>query len=1041
MAHNCEHKNPLQRDGSSRLSRHIAALDPAFVQLDDRNAEDLVHYAAQLAQELNFYDLNGEPAGTWRHFLSAVVDLPESDWEKSAAREPHLALFLAFLRLIRHSQQHLNELPREHLDFFYRNILRLPLKPPVPDRVHVLFELNKRIEEQKIPQGSRLLAGKDQNGQPLFYRTEKDMVVNRAKAVHFRSVRRMGDQLHYALFADTQDGWGEAFEQPETPWGAFGSPSLPAVDTGIALASHVLLLSEGRRVVTLTFKLSGKSIPVNQWDESAFLGNLHILASGEKAWIGPFAEVRRSDINAPVLQPIENGFQLKFSFVIPVSDRAVVPYQEAVLGERLPTTDPVLKILFRAPARRLLEGLNVDTAHIHVAVDGMQNIVLENDFGSLDAAKPFQPFGPYPKARSNFYIGSEEVFTKKFSDLKLHIKWKGLPDSFSQLYRNYPGRGKDTRFTAAFSVLNDGAWGAESVQVQLFPSALNQASSEWVIPNDPSFVLGYVIASKSVAFLRQNWKPTLYASKAVSTPLAVPASVASNAVFLRKSLPGRVLRRRFFHPALKEGFIRLTLDKDFGHSEYIDRIAEVAANNANPQRREWLTPPDRPYTPEMQYMKLSYKAQTGHEPLTEQHADEKKYLQREIQFFHLTPFGHREEHPYIKKQLPFLPAAQVSFLPDFPCAGEFYMGLAEAEPLRSVSILFQLAEGSANPDVPSEKVQWSILCKNHWKPMAKEDMLADHTNGLLQSGIIQFAIPREASSDNTLLDSGFIWLRATVAQYIDAVCRVVGIHTQAVSAVWEDNHNAESHLEAALPAGTIKKMEYEAGAVKKISQPYASFGARPREHSTTYYQRVAERLRHKNRASGIWDFEHLVLEQFPQVHKVRCLNHTGPTSEFSAGEVTLVLIPDLRNANAVNILQPRFSSAMLRQVEAYIQKHCSKFVRVYAQNPEYEEIEVVAKVKFKGDEPGFLKRQLSQDLVQFLTPWAFGNGSDIHFGSGIHLSRIVSFAEQLHYVDYLEQFTLNQTTRQGAALHLNEAFPSNSRAILVSAPKHSIEAI
>lgn len=1041
MTHHCEHKNPLQRDGSSRLTRRIAALDPAFVQPDDRSPEDLVHYAAQLAQELNFYDLKGEVAGNWSNFLAAVENVSESDWGKSAAHEPHLALFLAFLKLFRHSQEHLNEIPRKHLDFFFTRILRLPIKPPQSDRVHLLFELNKRIDEQRVPQGSRFLAGKDNKGIPLFYRTEKDILINRAKAVHFRSVFRAADGLRSALFAHTRDGWGEAFEEPDTAWPAFGHESLPKADTGIAFSAHILLLSEGRRTVTLTFRLSGHSPHLEKWDEQVFLRNLYIVAGGEKNWIGPFMEVTRSNAAEPVLQKMENGFQLKFSFVIPASEPAVVPYQESVLKERLPTTDPVVKIRMRSDAGKFLEGMILDGMQIQIAVERMQNLVLENDFGTLDTARPFQPFGPQPKERSSLYIGSEEVFTKKLSNLQLHIKWRGLPNDFSSIYRHYPKLGKNTSFTATFSVMDEGGWGPESRSVNLFPTGLSQTSGDWTIPDQGAIAGQFAAVAKPVAFVLQNWRPVLYAKQAHPERVVAPASLLAQAPFFVKKMPAREWKRRFFNASLKEGFIRLTLNKDFGHSEYIDRTAEVASNNANPQRKEWLTPPHRPYTPEMQYLKLSYTAQTGVESFMESNGNEQKYLRREIQFFHLTPFGHSEEHPHIKKQLPFLTSSKVHFLPDFSNKGEFYIGLEEAEPLRNVSLLFQLAEGSANPDAPAEKVQWSVLCKNHWKPVSPEEMPADHTNNLLQSGIIEFSIPREASIDNTLLDKGFIWLRAALKHRIDAVCRVTGIHAQAVSAVWDDSNRAERHLENALPAGTIKKMELEAGAIKKITQPYASFGGRPGEQSSAYDQRVAERLRHKNRASGIWDFEHMVLEQFPQVHKVKCLNHTSPAGELSAGHITLVLIPDLRNANAVDVLQPRFSAAILREVEAYMRRHCSKFVKIYAQNPEYEEIEINAKVKFKGGDKGFSARQLNQELIRFLTPWAFDTHSDIHFDAGVHLSRIIAFAEQLPYVDYLEHFSMRQKTEGGILTNASQAFPSNSRAILVSAKKHNIEII
>ena len=128
MAKENEHKNPLQRDGTSQEQRPLPVLDPANLKLDDRSAEDFVHYAAQLSKLLNFYDLDGKVAGDWSGFFESLKKQSESDWDKSVNHSPHEALFLAFLKLYRHSQNHLNQLPARHLDFFYKKVLRLPLK-------------------------------------------------------------------------------------------------------------------------------------------------------------------------------------------------------------------------------------------------------------------------------------------------------------------------------------------------------------------------------------------------------------------------------------------------------------------------------------------------------------------------------------------------------------------------------------------------------------------------------------------------------------------------------------------------------------------------------------------------------------------------------------------------------------------------------------------------------------------------------------------------------------------------------------------------
>jgi len=1055
MSQTSSHKNPLQRDGSNQVGRQLPALDPATVQLDDRSATDFVWYASQLAKELNYYSLDGNVAGDWQNFLSDVINLPESEWSKTANRQPHQALFLAFLKLLKNSQNHLNDLPRQHLDFFYKNVLRLRQKPEEPDRAHVIFELNKRIAEQKIEKGTRLLAGKDDSGKPLFYDTEEDIIVNSAKVAQLRSVFNDGGQLRSALFADTADGWGEAFETPGSKWPAFGHANLPKADTGIALASHMLLLTEGERWVTLAFKLSGTGNPMAIFNEQDFLQNIDIQASGEKGWLGPFTDRQRTDSNTQVLRSIENGYELKFKFLIPIGTRPVVAYNEAVLKEHFNTASPLLKILFRQPARRALEGLRLDSVKISVAVSDMKNLALENDFGTLDAAKPFQPFGPQPRKGSSFYVGSEEVFTKNFTDVKLHVNWQDLPPKgFKDIYQNYPERKKNTDFRVNATVRGDGSWRPQQTSVALFPPPGDEEKT-WVIPqnvaNQSFKSLGAIIA-KPVLFQLQSFRPAIFSKSQVAMRLEVPRSLQLKTQFFFPKLTAFLLEKKFLNEALKEGFLRLRLLQDFGHQEYISQSVVVAANNAKPDLPAggWMPPLAPPYTPQVAAMTLSYAAETADEKLGSQALDseanqaaaEAAFLKREIQLFHIEPFGNSEQHSFIKRHLPFLSSSEVSLLPSHSDAGEFYLGLEKATALRTVNVLFQLAEGSADPELPTQRLSWSVLSQNHWRPLTNEHVLADFTNNFLQSGIIKFYLPKETSTENTLLDANLVWLRATVPNHVNAVCQVLGVHAQAVRAAWANVGNDGQHLATALPPFSIKKMQSELGSVKKLEQPYASFGGRQVEQPTQFYVRVSERLRHKNRAVTIWDYEHLVLEQFPSVYKAKCLNHTGATSEFSPGEVTMVLVPQLRNQFAVDPLQPKFSTAVLREVEAYLQKLGSKFVKITADNPDYEEVQLAANVKFRqGFEAGFYKDQLSKDLVKYLTPWAFEGGADLHFGGSVHLSHVVAFVEQLPYVDYLDNFSLHKILSTGLSENQHEISVSSSKAILVSAKKHLITPI
>ena len=61
----------VERDGTSQAGRVQRALDPEYVAVDERSAQDLLEFAQAYAQELRYYDERDEPDGDWGGFLGS----------------------------------------------------------------------------------------------------------------------------------------------------------------------------------------------------------------------------------------------------------------------------------------------------------------------------------------------------------------------------------------------------------------------------------------------------------------------------------------------------------------------------------------------------------------------------------------------------------------------------------------------------------------------------------------------------------------------------------------------------------------------------------------------------------------------------------------------------------------------------------------------------------------------------------------------------------------------------------------------------------
>jgi hypothetical protein len=158
------------------------------------------------------------------------------------------------------------------------------------------------------------------------------------------------------------------------------------------------------------------------------------------------------------------------------------------------------------------------------------------------------------------------------------------------------------------------------------------------------------------------------------------------------------------------------------------------------------------------------------------------------------------------------------------------------------------------------------------------------------------------------------------------------------------------------------------------------------------------------------------------------------------GHVTLLVIPDIRNKNAFNLLAPKVSTAVRMKVQAYLQQRASFFTQVHVQNPDYERVLLSFKVKFatEGDF-GLYRNKLNEDISQHLTPWAYDSTLDIRFGGQIQKSALLNFIEGLDYVAFLTEFRLFHVDEDGnRSKNLEAIVVKNPHAILVSSEQHDI---
>lgn len=491
-----------------------------------------------------------------------------------------------------------------------------------------------------------------------------------------------------------------------------------------------------------------------------------------------------------------------------------------------------------------------------------------------------------------------------------------------------------------------------------------------------------------------------------------------------------------YTPTLKRGFIRLTLNGgDFLHKEYPKVLLWHAINAGKEGKvvfpedgsQASVSPvPNPPYTPATNGISLDY---TSVQTIT---GEENRDLDgNEIdQYFYLLPFnGHKKVDlgpktasvTELDVQLiyPYTPSED---RPDKMVPGNLFIGLSDLQPGSNLSLLIQVAEGTEmDPEKERPEMHWSCLTKdNTWTSIPKESILNDETRGLTRSGMIQIKIPFDIVRENTMLNPEYYWLRvATVksdTSSVQALPAIVDIRAQVVQARFKNIQNERTADNLPLPAQQINRLAFSHSAVKTVEQPMESFGGRLPENAVDnleFYYRVSERLRHKDRAVTVWDYERLLLERFATISTAKCIPHTrydeAVETNLAPTFVSVAVIPNLDKRKGEPWPEPRFTRGDLEEMRDFLAGRanlllaCTEPGRLKVLNPLYEKVGIEVHVEFKsGEDKAFRSAQLKKELINYVSTWLNDPEKPPVFGRILRRSGIIQFIEERPYVDYID---------------------------------------
>ncbi|SEW51388.1 baseplate J/gp47 family protein [Chitinophaga arvensicola] len=305
-----------------------------------------------------------------------------------------------------------------------------------------------------------------------------------------------------------------------------------------------------------------------------------LFFSGEKEWIAP------PELAVISIAKTAPGYKLTLVVTLPPEVPAVTFYDKKALNGNYNTTLPVLRVEVDQQIKldldeflddvggqdcnrcvlerqqentataialyHFLRDFRISDVTIKVDVCGVKNIIVQNDETVQDVNAPVYPFGTRPSLIDfeildgkkkfstlakgpSFYIGSTEIFGKKWDHVNVNMNWKDKPSNFATYYGGYIQGGLlEADFKVRKYVLQDGKWFESSAG----PEALFQPAGDNTC--DPGKVYGY------------------------STALAKPADASYKTEF---SLTSDKVAR--YNADTRDYFAKITLsNQDFLHKDY-----------------------------------------------------------------------------------------------------------------------------------------------------------------------------------------------------------------------------------------------------------------------------------------------------------------------------------------------------------------------------------------------------------------------------------------------------------------------------------------
>lgn len=908
---------------------------------------------------------------------------------------PDVSMLLAFLQLYKYAQNNINKISKRHLDFYYSEVLKTQLAAGVQTSTFVNFQLVPNKTMSYIDKATTVTAGKlFGSATDVLFQTQKAIVVLNTELTSVQTLFISKNQyidvgtnsplVSNINLTNLQINSGNITDQNGAVASMFGASTEQVLNPqiipdevaqmGFFVGSPVLFLSEGKREISFVINFDAEMAATQLW-----------------LLLDEIQQRTKSNFDVVFEEVFEPAFNLSYTTALgwqTLSEYRVL-YDRAAnsisLLIELGPTDPAIDVFadenqltwpsFRvdlnpyAPTYiySFLAGLKMNNIQIEVSVTGMRDLSMYSSAGKIIPNKAFDLFGSIPQCFNYVMFGKAELFKKQITELDFNVQWSSIPadfGGFDAYYRGYSHSFTNESFLVQPSILSAGNW---------------QPTDSQLAPAQVLFDTVTVTTPQGQPSIQLAWTKKLS---------------ISNYADLGASLDYSLKDPIIYSPQTQSGFVKFTLVQPiqaFGAKEYVKDYTEVARYNAtnNPK----LPYPNSPFVPNVSACSLDYKA--SDELSFNLELAGNKYANVNVgEFKQITPFGLKD----ILKDKSI--STDPAIIASYEQQAYLILSLSPIEFPSTISALFYL-KSTGNPPVEGlPPLVWEYQNKQNWEIISKENLLSNGTQNFVKSGIIEVNLPKV-----DLAEGETYRIRVSPKGNPEVFPNLAGIYLNAVetSCISTDNNV----IGQVVPAQSITALSAINPEIQGVFQPMDSQQGKVAE--TEYYKRIRERLRHKQRSISIWDYEHMILEEFPEVGIVKCTN-LDASFQSKPNNIRLVVMSKdwtFENQKYLNLEE-------LADITKFVQNLSNPFLKVITMNPISEMLLVNCLITFDPEDVGgYYLNQLNQEIINYLSPVSLANGGLMGIGKTVVPQMLSGFLERLPYVRSVNKLYIEQIVFRG----------------------------